>query len=171
MSLENLNTAKVIACLATASDMFQQPFPYQGIRYDLRGRAAGQLVMNRRAFRSVKPEFRFNKDLLEKYGREFIDQVVPHECAHLVAFSVYGTKIKPHGQEWKSVMMDVYGLDPVVTHQFEVRPARNVQQFIYACACDEKEHPLSSIRHNKIVKGKARYVCKTCQQVLVSARS
>lgn len=167
VSLEQLNTRKVDACLALAERAFNQSFPYQNIRYDLRGKAAGQLVMSRRAFRRTKPEFRFNKAMLERYGQEFIDQVVPHECAHLVAFSVYGTQIKPHGREWKSVMREVYGLEPAVTHQFEVQSARDIKRYSYACACEGKEHALSSIRHNKVVKGTANYLCKSCQQLLV----
>ena len=35
---------------------------------------------------------------LNKY--KFLITLV-HEIAHLVAFSTYGTRIKPHGQEWK----------------------------------------------------------------------
>lgn len=166
MSLESLNSARVEACLALASEAFGQTFPYNEIRYDLRGKAAGQLVMHRRAFRAPLPDFRFNKTLLEKYADSFIEQVVPHECAHLVAFSVYGTKIKPHGVEWKQVMQDVYKLPPLVRHNFEVETARQLQRFDYRCQCSEKIHQLTSIRHNKVKRGKAQYRCKTCHTTI-----
>ena len=31
-----------------------------------------------------------------------------HEVAHLVTFKKYGTKVLPHGQEWKNVFRDLF---------------------------------------------------------------
>ena len=55
------------------------------ISFDLRGQAAGQAN-----YRENK--IRFNRHLLEKYTAEFVDQTVPHEFAHLVAYQKFGRR-------------------------------------------------------------------------------
>ena len=40
--------------------------------------------------------------------------------------------------------------------------------FVYALAC--QQHPLSVRRHNKVMRGEARYHCRRCRQPLVAAR-
>lgn len=167
MSLEIRNTEKVEACLLKASQKFERAFVYQDIRYDIRGKVAGQLIREKSRIGNAKFRFRFNKSLLEKYGEEFIDQVAPHECAHLVAYAVYGNNIRPHGKEWQWIMREVFELEPEVTHRFEVESARRLNAYHYACACPELTHKLTSIRHNKVQSGKARYLCRQCREVLV----
>lgn len=160
---------KVKHCLALAEKCYLRKFEYQSIDINIRGRAAGQICYPQSNYSPNLPLLRFNPYLLEKYGEEFIDQVVPHECAHLVVYAIYGLKdkhgrkIKPHGSEWKDVMRDLYKLEPLVTHQFEVqRPKKD--QYIYLCQCSALEHHLSVIRHNKVMRGQARYLCKHCKE-------
>ena len=127
------------------------------VSFDLRGQAAGQANY-------PKNKIRFNRDLLEKYTDEFVSQTVPHEFAHLVAYSKFGRRIRPHGVEWKSVMVAL-GVKPVRTHSFEVIPARRLKRFPYKCNCFDLFHELSTIRHNRIQRGKL-YICKKCGKAL-----
>jgi SprT protein len=36
---------------------------------------------------------------------EFVHEVLAHEAAHLAAYRLYGRAIKPHGPEWKQLML------------------------------------------------------------------
>ena len=127
------------------------------ISYDLRGQAAGQT-------RYTKNKIRFNRHLLEKYTAEFVEQTVPHEFAHLVAYKKFGRSIKPHGMEWKRVM-EALGVDPARTHNFDVSPTRRLKRFHYQCHCPGSDYQLSSIRHNRILRGRV-YLCRKCGSAL-----
>jgi len=159
---------KVKHCLLLAEKQYQRKFNYQVIKIDIRGRAAGQIRYEYSRKAISLPVLRFNPYLLSQYKDVFIEQVVPHECAHLVAYQIYGMKIKPHGLEWKTQMSALYGLLPKVTHTFEV-PKRVRKTFAYLCACEDVTHRLTAIRHNKIRRETARYLCKGCGSALAEA--
>ena len=130
------------------------------ISFDLKGQAAGQAN-----YRENK--IRFNRQLLEKYAGEFVDQTVPHEFAHLVAYQKFGRRIRPHGMEWKRVM-EAFGVDPARTHSFNVAPTRRLKRFHYRCHCPGSDYQLSSIRHNRVQRG-GIYLCRKCGCALFSA--
>ena len=130
------------------------------ISFDLKGQAAGQAN-----YRENK--IRFNRQLLEKYAGEFVDQTVPHEFAHLVAYQKFGSRIRPHGAEWKRVM-EAFGVDPARTHSFDVAPTRRLKRFHYRCHCPGSDYQLSSIRHNRVQRG-GIYLCRKCGCALFSA--
>lgn len=47
-----------------------------------------------------------NKNALEEKFEHMMEDVIPHEVAHLVCFVNYfvkGIKVKPHGKEWKAI--------------------------------------------------------------------
>ncbi|MDC0219965.1 SprT-like domain-containing protein, partial [Verrucomicrobia bacterium] len=123
------------------------------ISYDLRGQAAGQANYRHNVIR-------LNRELLEKYTADFIDQTVPHEFGHLVAYRVYGSRIKPHGKEWKSVVLAL-GAKPVRTHSYEVTPTRRLKRFRYQCDCPDSTYEITSVRHNRILREHI-YLCKKC---------
>ena len=164
---------KVKDCLSKAELKFRQHFGYQSIEIDIRGRTAGQIRYgyaskgNKKVLRTEQnlPILRFNPYLLAKYKETFIDQVVPHECAHLVAYALFGMKIKPHGAEWKALMANLYQQAPDVTHRFEIL-SKTRRMFDYSCGCIDINHQLTVIRHNKIIKQKAVYLCKKCRSPL-----
>lgn len=167
-------TEAVYRALAQAEDVYRCHFPIGNILFNLRGRSAGQVRYPVTHKRGILPEMRFNPQLLLENADTFIREVVPHECAHLVVYHLYasrktkeGHKPKPHGKEWKSVMLDVYGVEPRVTHSFDVKRVES-KKFNYACACDNKIHRLSVIRHNKILRKTARYSCRVCGETLAS---
>ena len=127
------------------------------ISYDLRGQSAGQANYRHNVIR-------LNRELLEKYTTDFIDQTVPHEFAHLVAYRVYGSRIKPHGNEWRSIMVAL-GATPSRTHKYEASKTRHLKKYMYKCNCQGKQHELTSIRHNRVRRG-AGYLCRACKSVL-----
>ena len=170
--IETTIIAAVHDALAQAEKFYACKFPIGKILFNLKGRAAGQVRFPVNSFQGALPEMRFNLLLLNENFDEFLKEVVPHECAHLVVYRLYSLKAlklrsrpKPHGIEWKSVMHNVYGLKPRVTHSFDVQKL-DTKRFNYCCGCDDKTHHLSLIRHNKIQRQVSNYLCRGCGEAL-----
>ncbi|MGP9798674.1 Protein of unknown function SprT [Halomonas citrativorans] len=131
--------------------------PRPRVWFDLKGASAGQAHLGRGGLR-------FNFILLSDNRTAFFNDVIPHEMAHWLVFHLRdGRRLKPHGQEWKTVMRDLFGLAPHVTHRFDVHKAQPTP-YRYQCAC--REHPLTARRHALVNKGR-RYRCRHCQETLV----
>ncbi len=58
-------------------------------------------------------EIRLNPVLLLENSEAFIEEVVPHELAHLLVWKHFG-RVAPHGKEWKWMMESVAGRSPPV---------------------------------------------------------
>ncbi len=145
---------KLCECLVLAEGYFKREFVFPDFNFKQRGRSAGTAYLQ-------KNEIRLNYYMYQQNPEEFINEVIPHELAHLLAYTLYGSSIRPHGKEWQSVMFFVLGCTPSRTHNFETPTPKKT--FQYACAC--QTHLLTIRRHNKIVKG-VTYVCKQCQEPL-----
>lgn len=166
----------VYKCLEEAEKYYSQSFPLAGIHFDMTGRSAGQVrfpLVSKKSPVNL-PILRFNATLLRQNGDGFIKEVVPHECAHIVVYHLFRQssrfnrqRPKPHGNEWRAVMRDVFKVEARVTHNFEVA-ASNSKVFLYRCACDKKLHHVSLIRHNKMKRGISRYLCKRCGDQLLA---
>ena len=116
--------------------------------------------------RQYKREIRYNPFIFAKYFEDNFNTTVPHEVAHYITDIIYGLKnIKPHGKEWKSIMQS-FGANASVTANYDLSdiPLKKQKLFTYYCAC--REHQLSSVRHNRIVREQSRYHCKICKQPL-----
>ena len=129
------------------------------ILYNLKGQRAGTV-------NPAKKEIRLNKELCLKFPEKMINEVLVHEIAHFVTFSV-SPNAKPHGKEWKYVAKTL-GLDnPKTTHNMPTTKARKVKGYFYKCGCNT--YKLSSIRHNRIKRKEAEYACKYCGEKLRKA--
>ncbi len=146
--------------LREAEHHWQLPFEPLEIRFDLRGRSAGQ-------YRShPKPCIRFNADMAAAQFEAYCRQTPGHEVAHHVVFRLYpGVRVRPHGPEWQAVMRS-FGLDPRRCHDFDMDsiPQRRQRRFRYRCGC--REHELSATRHNRVLRGAATYHCRQCARPL-----
>jgi len=143
-----------------AEQIFGEVFILPEIRFDLRGRSAGQ-------YRGGPvPCIRYNIEMAEMQFELFCQETPAHEVAHYVVDRVYtGTGAKPHGIEWRSLMKE-FGLNPSRCHQFDTGhlPKRKQNRFSYRCGC--RVHQLTTTRHNRILRGKAKYHCLKCGQTL-----
>jgi SprT protein len=138
--------------------------PSVEIRFDLRGTAAGMVLFPQ----SRAPVIRYNPILLQHNRQDFLSQTLPHEVAHLIARTLYGKAIRPHGNEWKSVMQ-FFGANGLRCHNYTTEniPVRKLRRFPYTCGC--QQHQLTTIRHNRIQKG-LTYRCRQCGEPLRSVK-
>lgn len=130
------------------------------IRFDLRGKTAGQ-VRSKDGHLCV---VRYNANLLTRHPEEFLARTVPHETAHVVAFGLFGPRVQPHGREWQAVMK-LFGASPERCHSYNVEglQTRQLRRFDYHCGC--RAHRLTSIRHNRVRSGQT-YLCRQCGRPL-----
>ncbi len=159
-----LARSRTKALLGSAALHFGMAAPKVEIRFDLRGRSAGQVRRQAGKVWTV----RYNLALLGRHGEDFLARTVPHEVAHVIAFHLHGPGIQPHGPEWQAIMR-LFGAAPERCHDFDVSglQTRTLNNYHYQCGC--RSHLLTSIRHNRILRGQ-HYLCGTCGQALEWAR-
>jgi SprT protein len=153
-------THRTSVLLKQAQRGFAVLIPTPVVHFDLRGKAAGQV----RLAPGQVWQVRYNASLLTRNPGAFLAQTVPHECAHLVAFTVFGRRIRPHGVEWQGVMRH-FGAEPQRCHSFEVDDlsVRRLRRFAYHCTC--RTHELTSTRHHRALAGQT-YCCAACRGAL-----
>ncbi len=158
--IAQLGISETQRLLHLATGHYNTSLPEVEIRFDLTGRAAGMIVFPPMG----KAVIRYNWVLLCENSEPFIQQTVPHEVAHLVARTLYGSKIRPHGREWQEVMA-FFGADVQRCHQFDTSRSarRRLQRFTYHCSCTT--HQLTSIRHRRALAGQV-YRCRACGNAL-----
>lgn len=131
--------------------------PRPEVWFDLRGKSAGQAHFGRGGLR-------FNATLYDENRHPFLVDIVPHEMAHwLVEHLQGGPAMRPHGHEWQTVMRQLFGVSPQVTHRFDTRRA-SPAPYRYRCGC--REHGFTARRHGLVLKGRG-YRCRQCAQTLV----
>lgn len=160
IKLQNLALARVNECLSIAGTKLAIDFATPGISFKQRGKIAG-------CARLQSNQLRFNPVLLADNLEAFLEEVIPHEICHLLAFRLYG-RVRPHGKEWKSLMYQLYGLAGNTYHKLDVSKVIG-STFNYRCLCGPLE--LSIRRHNKVLRRKVVYTCTRCGEKLQSAPS
>lgn len=135
---------------------FTKVFKLPTLSYKQRGRIAGSALLQ-------KNIIKLNPKLFVENTDYFLSHIIAHELAHIVVYQLYGLGVKPHGGEWKKVMLEVFELVPKVTHSLDTSSAE-LKSFLYECSCQQM--PLSLIRHNKVQKGKQSYICRKCKEAL-----
>lgn len=149
----NLIQIEVVAShyLSLASRHFRREFNHPRITLDQRGKCAGTARLR-------DWHIRLNPVLLQDNQTEFEQEVIPHEIAHLIVHVIWG-RVKPHGEEWKMVMRDVFGIPPRTTHKMDIS---KVQGTLYPYHCDCQQHQLTVRRHRAILRGDRQYCCRRC---------
>jgi SprT protein len=162
--------------LDVASLLYHQTFEPIEVLFDLKGKTAGMYrVRSMPAARFlglgspvvIQRVIRFNPWLFAKYPEDSWSNTVPHEVAHYLADCLYGLRrIKPHGTEWRKVMLDL-GAEPIVRAAYDLSgiPVRKVSRYSYQCQC--RDVFLSSYRHQKIQRKLQSYRCRDCRKELI----
>ncbi|WNL38377.1 SprT-like domain-containing protein [Halomonas sp. PAMB 3232] len=146
---------RVDEALACAREV-HPALPAPKVWFDLKGASAGQAHLGRGGLR-------FNQALLLDNRQAYFDEVIPHEMAHWLVFHLEnGPRLKPHGREWQTVMRELYGLAPRVTHRFDIAHS---QRRPYHYRCDCQSHYFTGQRHAQARRGR-RYACRKCGTAL-----
>lgn len=154
-----LQVRKAVAqCYAVAQRVHARQFSLPDVAFDLRGTTAGRAYLQRKVLR-------FNAVLLQENFDSFIDNVVPHEVAHLLAWELHGPRIAAHGRQWKAVMRSI-GADPSRTHSYDVRNSAVGGIHMWACHCRTLQ--LGARQHVKALAGR---FCGKCGARLVQPGS
>ncbi|MFT6328627.1 MAG: SprT protein [Bermanella sp.] len=156
--LHSAETAIEQSC-KLANTYFSTHFLMPSVSLNQRGKIAGSAHLQ-------KNVIKLNKKLFIQNFEDFLYQVIPHEVAHIICYQKFG-KVKPHGIEWQRIMRSLFNLDAHVTHKYNVADV-GMQEFAYRCDCN-KLIMLSTVRHNKVSRGKQRYRCQKCKTVLTCA--
>jgi len=130
--------------------------------FTIKGKTAGQA-------RPRENRIRLNFILFKENLKDFVENTIPHELAHLISYALYGRAGNGHGNYWKLVMINL-GLEPDRCHNYDVTNAtvRTVKRmYEYTCNCSEP-HMLTKIKHNRIQRGGV-YVCRRCNERLKEA--
>ena len=153
---------RVSDLLRQCEQHFSQSFKPIEIRFDLRGRISGMYVVKHK-----QQYLRFNSFIFSKYFEDSLENTIPHEVAHYVSHVLFGiNKILPHGKEWKSIM-HALGAEPRVTGNYDLSGITVKRQRRFSYICDCMTHQLTTVRHNKIMNGKAHYSCRKCGEALM----
>ena len=146
-----------------ANSIYGIQLPYPRVRMTLRGAVAG------RAF--YRGEINYNTLIYIQNKEIFLQSTVPHEVAHLVAsYLAKGNwlKLKPHGKEWKNVMM-AFGVTNITRcHSYDVSQIKRHKApldrpFVYTCGC--RNFYFTSIKHRRMLNGQNRF-CLACHKSL-----
>lgn len=104
-----------------------------------------------------------NSQMVENYPYEDVEKIVIHELAHIITYFMFGVEEgKAHGKQWKRVM-ELLDQTADRCHSFALTPKRICKKFLYKCDCGD--HLITSIRHNRSLKG-TKYFCNTCSGLL-----
>lgn len=166
-----------------ANGLYGLSIPHIPVTFNLRGTTAGQAWTGGKNGASI----RYQPELMEQNEKDFFEDTIPHEVAHIVVHYLYpnskvrrGTYnyrtgrttyrrvVKPHGNEWKRVMRD-FGVKPERCHTYDtgnVGQRKLAKAYTYKCACQTFQ--LTQIRHRRILQGK-KYSCQKCRTVLQPA--
>lgn len=117
---------------------------------------------------------KFHTILLEENREQMLRETVAHEMAHLAVHDMAERFIVPrkegraHGNAWKRVMLDWYGVPCDRRHNFDMTNAGSKRQrkWAYTCECDSYE--ISTTRHYRILRGRS-YHCRKCSATIKRA--
>jgi len=106
-------------------------------------------------------ELNFNSALAADNLEEYLNQVIPHEVAHLFKSHVYGPgrgrMFAAHGGYWQQIMRAL-GANPTRTHNMDTsKVAQPKTKHMYECAGCKKDIVIGPVRHKNMVRGIRTY--------------
>lgn len=138
-----------------AEHKFNRSFPRPIVTFTKTGNVAGTA-------NSTTNKLNYNNTLLNENFDKFIISTVPHEVAHLIDNHVYEThayrrlqKRSVHGKTWKYVM-SILGANPKRCHNYDTSKTSG-NKHSYVCTGCNETFQLGTIRHNRMLSGKASY--------------
>jgi SprT protein len=129
--------AKIRQCIKIVEKEYNRKFSTPVLDYSLSGSVAAQ------AF-SHNNTIKINPTLLIENQVDYIAQTIPHETAHIITDLMYPRghldktkrtkRIPHHGTAWKHIM-ELFGVPPLVYHNYAISSAVKRQPVKYAHKC------------------------------------
>jgi len=127
------------------------------LRVDLKGYSLlGQAIK-----KDGELSIRINIQGVEFYFEDMLNDTLAHEVAHTVQYAK-GDR-GGHGRDWKYYCSELGGRPTTIAKgdYSLLKPARKMRQWDYGNTVSDEVFQLSTIRHNKLQRGKVQcYVCK-----------
>lgn len=143
---------KVNSLIAVANSHYNITLPPIDIRFDLRGKSAGQAKCTYHGFLNTTSNhvLRFNIDMINNDSFDHIlNETVPHELAHTICYHTrWG---KNHDKTWQKICVFLGG-NGQRCHTEEITPARITEKYLYKTTCG-RIIQVGKVRHNRIQKG------------------
>lgn len=142
-----------------ASEHLGRRFEYPEVSFDLKGTCAGMAY-------TLQNKIKYNLGIARDNLEDFSARTVPHEVAHCIA-EMYYNKNCGHGPLWKRIMKNVFGVEPVRCHDYDVtnHRARKRFRYVYNCACNDN-CVCGPKHHKKVLLGSTSIVCRLCRTKL-----
>ena len=102
---------KVWQVLEELNEEYNAEFDFPKIEWVVCGTTAGRAWL-------TQWRIQLNEQLCKENLQDFMNDTIPHEVAHLVAYKVFGDD--GHGDGWRSVMRAL-GLNPTRCHEYNTR--------------------------------------------------
>lgn len=147
-------TEHVEACLAKAFEMYGVKLSPNCVKitYNLRGKSAGQACTKG----PTDYTLRFNREAIEKHWDDMVNNTIPHEVAHLIAWMVPHLKAAGHNRQWKRLCVSLGGTG-ARCHSYGLTSARKKTKYVYVI--NGLQCAVGVIVHNRIQRGR-RYKCQ-----------
>lgn len=145
-------------CIEAAEAKYGKMGPIR-IRFDLKGRAAGMAGADgiHRITREVFGLYlRFNVEAIRKNWDEMVKQTIPHEVAHLVAYSFPVLGAKNHNWKWAQIDRALGGTGERC-HNMELTPGRQTSRYVYKDSLG-REMTVGPKHHAALQRGKYAYL-------------
>lgn len=153
-------TSIVRDCLTKAFKMYgiELSINCVDISYDVTGYVAGKATR----LSLIQYKLRFNLEAIDKHWDEMVNNTVPHEVAHIVAWLCPLLRAKGHDAKWSRICRSLGGTGSR-THSYDISSAR--KEYLYIV--NNVEYKLTSIRHKRVMTGNVY----TCQDGRISAKN
>ena len=157
--------ARIAADVAVINKHFKENLIPPRVLFDVKGGNAGYVTSkDNHTIIHLNPGF-FVKD-----EDEMVNCTTPHELAHWAEHKIYGGwerigvrgKRSVHGRRWKKIM-SVLGVDDSRTHSMDTTHVKRKTKKKYEYKCTGNcgaTITVSSVVHNRILRGTHRYSCK-----------
>lgn len=110
----------------------------------------------------ARHQVKFSNDLLLRFGMDFVNEVVPHEVAHLISDKVHEMRTH-HSKLWKLVCLKLGG-SGLKCHSMAVKHNK-AKTYHYDCNCQRKS-VLEEV-HTAVQKGEKKMTCPFCEEEFV----
>lgn len=131
--------ALVKVCIAAAEAKYGK-MPAIRIRFDLRGKSAGMAgvaSLNRYTKEITGPYLRFNVEAIRNNWDDMVQQTIPHEVAHLVAWCFPALGADNHNYQWQRIDRSLGGTGERC-HRMKLTPARQTNRYRYVLASGQE---------------------------------